>query len=79
MESVKVKKQVIKNGVMVGYVFQDVGALIAEEQLSLPREERHSSWKAFEYATAEEIEANTPKPKNKGGRPKSTTTEPETK
>lgn len=56
MEMIKVKKQIIKDNVFEGFRIIDASVELAEEQLSLPKEERHPHWKSVEYATAEDVE-----------------------
>lgn len=48
-KTVRVRKAIMKDG-EITYIEKTVGAEIAEEQLSLPKEERHPHWRAFEYA-----------------------------
>lgn len=52
---VKVKKAIIKEGLVVGYEIIEVTQFLVDQELSKPKENRSTLWKHVSVATPEEV------------------------
>lgn len=53
---VKIKKAIIKEGLIVGYEIIEVTQFLIDQELSKPKEKRSTLWKHVSVATEEEVE-----------------------